>query len=99
MRLLIKDHKKVSREKLPSTRPVVSACKGINVPLNNILSELLEPLAKHLMGSEEVASSEHLLNLVESVNKAWEGDKAWNGVDPLPIAADASALYPSPEHK
>ena len=73
--LLIKDHKVMNEEGLPSTRPVVSACRGMNVPLSDLLSEILEPLARDLMNSNKVISSEHLLNMIDSLNKEWEGQQ------------------------
>lgn len=46
MYLLLKDYKKIIEGELPSTRPVVSGCNGLNFNLNNLLSEVLEPISK-----------------------------------------------------
>ena len=62
MNLLVKDHKVIGDDGLPATRPVVGACKGMNVPLSYILSEVLEPVASCLANRLEVVSREHMLN-------------------------------------
>ena len=81
----------------PSTRPVVTACRGMNVPLREVLSEILEPISRGLTVSDEVVSSENLLQMVDSLNRDWEG--SGQSVDkPLLIAVDASSLYPSLDH-
>ena len=46
MKLMIKDHKPLGADGIPPTRPVVGASRGINVALSNILSDVLEPVAK-----------------------------------------------------
>ena len=100
MRLLIKDHKKVQPGELPSTRPVVNASKGMNVPLSDILSDILEPLVSEMEKSAEVISSEHLLHEVDKVNQKFS-QMNWAPDQPPPqlLAADATALYPSLDHK
>ena len=75
MSLLVKDHKANGPDGLPSTRPVVGACKGMNVPLSDLLSELLEPIASTLESSGEAISSEHMLNSIDELNrKSWRKD-------------------------
>ena len=41
MTLLLKDHKVVEPGALPKTRPVVAANRGLNVPLSDVISEIL----------------------------------------------------------
>ena len=43
MSLLVKDHKPVKPGSLPGTRPVVAACTGTNVPLSDLICDLIEP--------------------------------------------------------
>ena len=72
MKLLVKDHKKMGEDGLPPTRPVVSASGGMNVAFSNLLSDILEPIARAAKNTGEVISSEHLLNKIEALNKNWE---------------------------
>ena len=72
MCLLIKDHKPLSQSGLPQTRPVVTANLGMNVPLSDILSDLLEPVASAMENSGQVASSEHMLFMIDQLNREWE---------------------------
>ena len=58
--LLIKDHKPVEPGELPKTRLVVGSQAGMNLHLNNLISEVLEPLANRVEGNIEVISSEDL---------------------------------------
>ncbi|MCP3678952.1 MAG: hypothetical protein GY782_01110, partial [Gammaproteobacteria bacterium] len=95
MKLLVKDHKKVPEDGVPPTRPVVSASKGINVGLSNIISDVLEPLSRGIKDSGEVISTEHLLNEINSLNQEWKAGGANPEDMPKLIAADAEALYPS----
>merc|ERR1712082_501212 len=95
MKLLVKDHKKVHEDGVPPTRPVVSASKGINVGLSNIISDVLEPLSRGIKDSGEVISTEHLLNEINSLNQEWKAGGANPEDMPKLIAADAEALYPS----
>ena len=48
-------------EKIPRTRPVVSVNKGMNVFLNEILSDLIDPLANLAKDSPQVISTEDSL--------------------------------------
>ena len=71
MTLLIKEHKEQKLDTLPSMRPMVSACTGTNVPLSEILCEILEPVVREIEESAEVITSENLpvksINLTRSV--------------------------------
>ena len=55
--ILVKDHKQVGQGELPKSRPVCSSGESMNLHLNNIVSEILEPLA-NITGTSEVISSE-----------------------------------------
>ena len=89
--LTVKDHKTVAEGEVPSTRPVVSGGRGMNIHLNNILGEILEPVAAAMEGSDEVISSEQLLNLIDTANS----DEKINDDSIELTAYDAKALYPS----
>ena len=69
MYLLFKDHKKWSPDSgdpLPS-RPVVSGNQTCNVHLSELLSEILEPVAKEMLEAE-ILSSEDALQKISKVN-------------------------------
>ena len=69
MKLLLKDHKPAVNDGLHKTRPVVGANKGMNVPLSDILSDILEPVARGLNINDEVVSSENMMYHLEELNK------------------------------
>ena len=99
MSLLLKDHKQVCSDGLLPTRPVVGACKGLNVPLSDLLSEILEAASRGLSDSDEVVRTENLLHLVDSLNTEWDWESSSNPEKPpILLAADASALYPFLDH-
>ena len=67
--LLVKDHKQVEPGAIPPTRPVVSGSRGMNLHLNDVLSEVLEPLSRCMPSiTLEAISTEHTLNLVDELN-------------------------------
>ena len=95
MYLLCKDHKVIKPGELPSTRPVISGCKGMNLNLNDILSDILEPLTR-AMDSDEVISAEDSLHLADSLNKEFHRRELNNSQKQAVLTAtDAEALYPS----
>ena len=70
MYLLFKDHKmwcQDSNKPVPS-RPVVSGNQTYNVHLSELLSEVLEPVAKEMNGAE-IASTEDALHKLEFMNE------------------------------
>ena len=67
--LLVKDHKQPDADGKHKTRPVVSSQSGMPYRLNNLLDDVLEPVADQVPGSPEVESTEDLLHDIESVNK------------------------------
>ena len=75
--LLFKCHKGWSQEsgKVPPTRPVAGGNQGMNFPLSEIISWLLEPLASSMEGSSEVISGEDLRSIIDQLNinnRKWE---------------------------
>ena len=53
---------------MPRTRPVVSGNQGKNVHLNNMLSEMIEPIATLAKDSAKVISSEDSLRIIDNFN-------------------------------
>ena len=51
MSLLLKDHKKVEVGALPKTWPVVGANRGLNMPLSDVISDILEPMSRVVAGT------------------------------------------------
>ena len=75
--LLFKCHKGWSKEsgKVPPTRPVAGGNQGMNFPLSEVISWLLEPLASSMEGSSEVISGEDLRSIIDQLNidnRKWE---------------------------
>ena len=96
MYLLLKDQKKVPEGSLPKTRPVVSGCKGMNLHLNDIVSDILEPLARNMEGNEEFISTEDALAFVDALNNDFKNKELTKAqVEAVLTASDAEALYPS----
>ena len=110
MYLLLKDHKSLTSDGLIPTRPVVSGNSSMGVHLTNILSEILEPLARRLGGGYELLSTEDLLakidqynGSIEEIRRYYEGklgykiDKDKLGDLLVIVAADCVAMFPSME--
>ena len=99
MSLLVKDHKDVPEGALPPTRPVVSGCSSMNRNISDILSEVLEPVARQMEGVNEFLSTEESLNMVDQLNtalgRAEEAGHPCNKEDLCIVGADVKALYPS----
>ena len=66
--ILIKDHKKPNSDGTPKTRPVVSGNSSMNVHLNNLLADLIEPTASSAEDSPEVISTEDSLKIIDDFN-------------------------------
>ena len=84
MYLLFKDHKSWtpnSDAPIPS-RPVVSGNKTYNVHLSELLSEVLEPVAKESTGAE-VSSTEDALCKISELNKWVEEGNKLDHIDAL----------------
>ena len=102
----LKDHKKIQPGEIPKTRAIISSKSGMGVHLNNILSELVEPLADNIEDKIEVISGEEMLNRIDRLNKLVEiqeqGGEATADTQELIdltravlTGANAVALYPS----
>ena len=98
--LLIKDHKPVKQGELPKTRPVIASQASMNIHMNNLLSEIIEPIANITGGAEKI-STEDMLSEVDKVNNLLlEASKSANEKvkreisNLVLIGADATALFP-----
>ena len=59
----------------PSTHPVAGGNSGMNYPLSEIVSWVLEPVATSIQGSSELISCEDLKSKIDNLNlknKNWE---------------------------
>ena len=94
--VLLKDHKPVVQGELPKTRPVCSSQQGLNYHLQNILSDVVEPLAEEVRGGIEVGSTEDLLHEVDQLNKWWMENKIGEDLgDVMILGCDAVSLFPN----
>ena len=94
--ILLKDHKPVVEDELPKTRPVCSSQKGLNFHLQNILSDVIEPLAEEVEGSIEVGSTEDLLHEVDRLNDWWKKNMMEDDQDEVMLlGCDAVSLFPN----
>ena len=87
MYLLFKDHKQWSQEsgkEVPS-RPVVSGNKTYNVHLSELLSEILEPVAKESQ-SAEISSTEDALCQINNINQLVQDGTDLDTVDALTLS-------------
>ena len=47
---------------------MVTVSKGMNAPLSDMLSDILEPMVSKMKDSPEAISSKHFLNKVDKLN-------------------------------
>ena len=97
MYTVVKDHKPPDPDTgLPKTRPIVASKGGFNLYLQNILSDVLEPVAEEVEGSIEACSTEDFLNKVDQLNESWKKNINSNNLtDAMILGSDAESLYPS----
>ena len=69
MVLFIKDHKPAALDGLHKTRPIVCSQDGMEVHLQNLISDLVEPLTGEVEGGCEYASKKDFLYRVGEANK------------------------------
>ena len=67
MSTLVKDHKSL-RDGIPRTRPVVNGNEGMNAPLNEILKDLIEKIARNAPNRIAALSTEDCLNKIDELN-------------------------------
>ena len=65
--ILVKDHKSVGEGELPKSRPVCSSGESMELHLQNLISEVLEPVANN-NGGVKAMSSEDMLASIDRLN-------------------------------
>ena len=90
--LLFKDHKGWSSDSgtVPPTRPVVGGHLGINMPISEIVSDILDPVVSTYSGGREIISTEDLLARLEIVNEGnsgWSPTSYWKGMHTMEYRA------------
>ncbi len=76
---------------------MVASQGGQNFHLQNLLSEIIEPIAEEVHGGIEVSSTEDLMAKLDDINNKLETDKDMQDKleDMMILASDAVALFPS----
>ena len=92
MRCLPKTHKPLGPNGIPKSRPVVGASKGITTAIGDLISDIIEPLAKVEPEKTEAQSTEELLRGIQEANKTLQEVAA---PEVMLACMDVTALYPS----
>ena len=100
MKLLVRDQERKWNDGCHKCRPVVARHEGLNSHLNNLISDLIGPIAEHTANSIEVISSKDLLSRAAELNTELEAlqetEEGLEGAHKLMLlAVDAEALYSS----
>ena len=64
MRCTAKTHKPLGPNGVPKSRPIVGASKGLTTALGELVSDLLEPLAKGAEDQKKAQSTEELMRVI-----------------------------------
>ena len=96
MRCTAKTHKPLGPNGVPKSRPIVGASKGLTTALGELVSDLLEPLAKGAEDQKEAQSTEELMRAIEDAIIKMK-DKKINQC--VVGSMDVEALYPSLDQK
>ena len=92
MRCTAKTHKPVGPKGVPKSRPIVGASKGLTTGLGELLSDILEPLAKSNEDPREAQSTEELMRSIQDANRRLSEA----GIGKCLVGSmDVEALYPS----
>ena len=91
MRATAKTHKPPGR-RVPKSRPIVGASKGLTTPLGELFLDLVEPVSRMDMESREARSTENVLKIGEE-NLRMKSDQV-KDID-VGSMMDVVALYPS----
>ena len=92
MRCVAKTHKDPGPDGTPKSRPIVGASKGLTTSLGELLSDILDPVAKTVEDPREAQSTEELMRSIQETNVTLEQQKV---EDCLVASMDVEALYPS----
>ena len=98
--LLSKDHKPCGPDGLPKTRPVCGSRAGLDYQVQNLLSDVLEPVALQMKDKINAISTEDFISKCESLNRVLKVIHAKGEPENILhnlglIGADAEALFPS----
>ena len=95
LRCVAKTHKPVGPDGIPKSRPIVAASEGLTTALGEILSDVIEPIARTRGEDEhnyEAQSTEELMRDIEDTSIKAE-EEGWD--DLVVGSMDVVALYPS----
>ena len=65
----------------------------MNVQLNNLVHEYLQPIAKNLKGSQDVGSTDEVLNKIDNLNRLHGEKPSKENQEMIMIGADVIGLY------
>ena len=88
-----KTHKPVGPKGVPKSRPIVGATRGLTTALGEMISDVIEPIARVSPEQSEAQSTEELMREIEETNKELRDLKSGEGI--VVASMDVSALYPS----
>ena len=92
MRCTAKTHKAVGPGGIPKSRPIVGASKGLTTALGELVSDILEPVARAEPDPKEAQSTEELMSAIKEANLKMKEKE----VNECVIGSmDVEALYPS----
>ena len=92
LRCVAKTHKDPGPDGTPKSRPIVGASKGLTTSLGEILSDILDPVARTVEDPREAQSTEELMRSIQETNLTLEQQEV---KDCLVASMDVEALYPS----
>ena len=96
MRCMAKTHKPVGNNGVPKSRPVVGAAQGLTTPIGDLISDIIEPLARVEPNKTEAQSTEELIRSIQEANSYLREVRD----DSTVLASmDVVALYPSIDQK
>ena len=92
MTAVAKTHKATDSNGNPKSRPIVGAARGLTTPLGELLSDILEPVAKARPRQWEAQSTEEVLRNIRDTNQVL----LQRQVSELMVGSmDVKSLYPS----
>ena len=75
MRCTAKTHKPVGPEGVPKSRPIVGASKGLTTALGELVSDILEPVARVEPDPKEAQSTEELMSAIKEAKPQNERER------------------------
>ena len=92
LRWVAKTHKPTGDNGVPKSRPIVGATKGLTTALGEMISDIIEPIARMNPDQCEAQSTEELMREIEDSNVKMKSRKM---EETVVASMDVSALYPS----